>query len=76
MRRGALILIAVLVLAGIAIAIGGAGERAEEAGRFAGAGTCEELFEAFDSEPVSNDPGERAAVGDEYRVRFRQLNCD
>lgn len=45
-------------------------------GRFDDADTCAELSAMFDAMPVSDDAAERKAVGDEYRERFRQLDCN
>lgn len=75
MNRRMLIVVGILVVAGLFFYAIGSGSRDDEAGRFADAETCEELFRAFEAEPVSDDPAERAAVGDEYRARFRQLGC-
>lgn len=74
-RRMPFIVIGILVIAVVVSFARGSSERAEEAGRFADAETCYELFAAFEAEPASDNAAERAAVGNEYRARFRQLDC-
>ena len=72
MPRVILAAVAVAVLLIVALSM----TRQPAGGRFAEDDTCSELLAHFEAVPVSNDPAERKEVGDEYRARFRELDCE
>lgn len=47
-----------------------------EPGRYDDINNCDELFAAFEAEAVPDSADERKALGDEYRARFRELDCE
>ena len=57
----------------VAVLLAGCG--GGDTNRYADIDSCDDLLAAFEAETVPESATERKAMGDEYRERFRELDC-
>ena len=57
----------------LALVLGGC--NSDQGGRYDHIQDCNELIAAFEDEAVPDTAEGRKALGDEYRARFRELDC-
>ena len=53
-----------------------AGCDSQPGGRYDGIDNCNQLISAFEREDVPDTAQGRKELGDEYRARFRELDCE